>query len=161
MHLVWVLDKEEQIAPHVPDVSSLTTRDFKVQVSDPKADSRLFRQGIDRIVHYLRDISIGLALSGGAAHGMAHLGVLRALEEAGITIDKVAGTSAGVLTGVFYCAGYTADWGVEQFTYDLKADSLYPWLPKGKIKNLLLYKIHEERFPTSDIEQPLLHIGYV
>ena len=36
---------------------------------------------------------------------MAHLGVLRAMEEAGITIDKLAGTSAGVLTGVLYCAG--------------------------------------------------------
>src|SRR5437763_10994733 len=48
---------------------------------------------------------VGLALAGGFARGIAHLGVLRALREAGIPIDCVAGTSVGALIAVGYCAG--------------------------------------------------------
>lgn len=48
---------------------------------------------------------IGLALSGGAARGMAHVGVLRALEEHSIPIDAIAGASAGALVGGAYAAG--------------------------------------------------------
>ncbi len=46
---------------------------------------------------------IGLALSGGAARGWAHVGVLRAFREADINIDYVAGTSIGAFTGAFFC----------------------------------------------------------
>ena len=42
---------------------------------------------------------VGLALSGGAARGMAHIGVLKALEEAAIPIDMISGTSAGAMVG--------------------------------------------------------------
>src|SRR2546430_10882944 len=48
---------------------------------------------------------VGLALAGGFARGIAHLGVLRVLHEAGIPIDCVAGTSVGALIAVGYCAG--------------------------------------------------------
>lgn len=48
---------------------------------------------------------LGLALGGGAARGFAHIGVLKVLEEAGIEIDLVAGTSMGSLVGAFYCSG--------------------------------------------------------
>jgi NTE family protein len=48
----------------------------------------------------------GLVLSGGGARGFAHLGVLQALNEAGIYPDILSGTSAGALAGVMYCDGY-------------------------------------------------------
>ncbi|UCF97676.1 MAG: patatin-like phospholipase family protein [Spirochaetaceae bacterium] len=48
---------------------------------------------------------IGLALGGGAARGLAHIGVLKVLEEEGIVIHRVAGTSAGSLIGSLFCAG--------------------------------------------------------
>jgi NTE family protein len=51
---------------------------------------------------------IGLALGGGAARGLAHIGVLKVLEEEGIPIGWVAGTSAGSLIGSLFCAGF--DW---------------------------------------------------
>jgi NTE family protein len=50
---------------------------------------------------------IGLALSGGVVRGMAHLGVLNVLMEAGIPIDVVAGTSAGSLMGLLVAAGFS------------------------------------------------------
>lgn len=52
-----------------------------------------------------RKIRIGLALGGGAARGFAHIGVIKALEAQGITVDVVAGTSAGSLVGALYAAG--------------------------------------------------------
>jgi len=48
---------------------------------------------------------VGLALAGGFARGIAHLGVLRVLREAEIPIDCVAGTSVGALIAIGYCAG--------------------------------------------------------
>jgi NTE family protein len=52
---------------------------------------------------------IGLALSGGAARGIAHVGVLRALEENAIPIDAIAGASAGALIGGSYAAGLSVE----------------------------------------------------
>jgi NTE family protein len=52
-----------------------------------------------------RGKGIALALGGGAARGWAHIGVLRALEEAGLAIDMIAGTSIGALVGGCYLAG--------------------------------------------------------
>jgi NTE family protein len=49
---------------------------------------------------------LGLALGGGAARGLAHIGVLKALEEESIPIHYVAGTSVGSLIGVLHCCGY-------------------------------------------------------
>ncbi|NLA50010.1 MAG: hypothetical protein GX876_11185, partial [Bacteroidales bacterium] len=47
----------------------------------------------------------GLVLSGGGTRGFAHLGVLKALNEADIYPDVVSGTSAGALAGLMYCDG--------------------------------------------------------
>src|ERR1043166_3511110 len=52
---------------------------------------------------------IGLALAGGFARGIAHIGVLRAFREAGVPIDYVAGTSVGALIGTGFCAGVSLD----------------------------------------------------
>ncbi len=48
----------------------------------------------------------GLVLSGGGARGIAHLGVLKLLDEIGVKISAVSGTSAGAIIGAFYTAGY-------------------------------------------------------
>jgi NTE family protein len=51
---------------------------------------------------------IGLALGGGFARGMAHIGVLKVLEAEGIPIDFIAGTSIGSVVGAFFCSGISA-----------------------------------------------------
>ena len=71
---------------------------------------------------------VGLALSGGSARGFAHIGVIKVLEEAGMPIDVVTGTSMGAIMGGLYAAGYSSaqieslavciDW------YDLFSDAL-------------------------------------
>ncbi|MFR9166078.1 MAG: patatin-like phospholipase family protein [Dysgonomonas sp.] len=54
-----------------------------------------------------RKYPLGVALSGGGAKGFAHLGVLQALEEAGLKPDVMSGTSAGALAGVLYADGHS------------------------------------------------------
>ncbi|WP_291259252.1 patatin-like phospholipase family protein [Fusobacterium sp.] len=56
-----------------------------------------------------KNIKIGLALSGGGAKGLAHIGVLKTLESLGIRPDYITGTSIGALIGVLYSAGYSPD----------------------------------------------------
>ncbi|MDA7837005.1 patatin-like phospholipase family protein, partial [Salibacteraceae bacterium] len=53
--------------------------------------------------------SVGVVFSGGGASGLAHVGVLKALEENGIPIDYIAGTSIGALVAGLYSAGYSPD----------------------------------------------------
>ncbi len=55
-----------------------------------------------------RHPTVGLALSGGAARGLAHIGVLKVLERAGVSVDVVAGTSMGSVVGGLYAVGYRA-----------------------------------------------------
>ena len=50
---------------------------------------------------------VGLVLSGGGAKGIAHIGVIQALEENDIPIDYITGTSMGAIVGGLYASGYT------------------------------------------------------
>lgn len=52
-------------------------------------------------------IKVGVVLSGGGAKGLAHIGVLKVIEEAGIKIDYIAGTSMGAIIGGLYASGYS------------------------------------------------------
>ena len=52
---------------------------------------------------------IGLALSGGGAKGLAHIGILKAIDSAGLRISYVTGTSMGSVIGAMYASGYSAD----------------------------------------------------
>ncbi|AKD04775.1 patatin-like phospholipase family protein [Pontibacter korlensis] len=52
---------------------------------------------------------VGLALSGGGARGIAHLGVLKAMDELGVKISMISGVSSGAIAGVLYGYGYSPD----------------------------------------------------
>ncbi len=55
-----------------------------------------------------RDLKVGLVLSGGGAKGLAHVGAIKVIEEAGIKIDYIGGTSMGAIVGALYASGYSA-----------------------------------------------------
>lgn len=55
------------------------------------------------------DIKVGLVLSGGGAKGLAHIGAIRVLEQAGVQIDYIGGTSMGAIIGGLHAVGYSAD----------------------------------------------------
>jgi len=54
------------------------------------------------------DIKVGVVLSGGGAKGFAHIGALKVIEDAGIRIDYIGGTSMGAIVGGLYASGYSA-----------------------------------------------------
>ena len=55
-----------------------------------------------------KDVKVGLVLSGGGAKGMAHIGALKVIEELGVRIDYIGGTSTGAIVGGLYAVGYSA-----------------------------------------------------
>jgi predicted acylesterase/phospholipase RssA len=76
---------------------------------------------------------------------MAHLGVLKALEESGIVVDMIAGTSAGAMTGVLYAAGLDVDYVTNGFVEDLKPGWPFRMIPSGN-HWYLLYKYRRGHF---------------
>ncbi len=114
---------------------------------------------VERVARLLIGRSIGLVLSGGGARGFAHIGVVRALREAGQRIDSVGGTSIGAIIG----AGVAADWSYEEMVEKYRRtfvdgrplrDYTFPFvsMTRGRRVALLL----REEFGTRDIEDLVL-----
>jgi predicted acylesterase/phospholipase RssA/CRP-like cAMP-binding protein len=144
--IVWLLDEGRSVVPAVPEVRDFSSREFMISESPPSPTwSKVLSNGMERLVHDLRGVRIGVALGGGAARGMSHLGVLKALEQNGIVVDAVAGTSAGAMTGIVYSAGLDCDYGARQFAGDLKLPWLFRKLPSGGYW-YLLYKYRRNGF---------------
>ncbi len=70
--------------------------------------------------------AIGLALGGGFARGIAHVGVLKVLEEEGIPVRMIAGTSVGALIGAAYCSGVTIA-ELEEVAYKVRFTTFARW----------------------------------
>jgi len=122
--VAWLLEKGRTVAPRWHGAWSLRQRHSVIESDDsPRSVARLVRR--------LRGVTLGLALAGGGARGMAHLGVLRAFDRAGIGFDVMAGTSCGALAGVTYAAGYTPDFAVEAYTRDLTPPRPFRIFPRG------------------------------
>jgi NTE family protein len=148
IRIVWLLDANAPIPPYVPELHELAERDFKLTFDAPGANQgSLLQHGFERIVHHLRGIQIGLALGGGAARGLAHLGVLKALEQHGIYIDVLAGTSAGAMTGALYAAGLDPEYIIRTFKTDLRPTWFFRQLPAGGYW-YLLYKYRRNQFDS-------------
>ncbi len=77
-----------------------------------------------------KQYNIGLVLSGGGTRGFAHLGVIQALNEAGIFPDVISGTSAGALIGVLYADGYTPLEIMKLMNSSSRLDFMRPALPR-------------------------------
>jgi len=86
------------------------------------------------IIGQTRAQSVGLVLSGGGAKGLAHIAVIRELEENNIPIDYIAGTSIGAIVGGLYAAGFSPDEMEELF----RSDDFYLWAT-GKIQSEYRY----------------------
>lgn len=81
---------------------------------------------------------VGLVLSGGGARGMAHVGVIQALEDEGIPIDYVAGTSIGAIVGSLYAMGFSPSEMMEFFKSNEFQDAQTGKIPD---KNIYFFKL--------------------
>lgn len=99
-----------------------------------------------------KKFNIGMALSGGGARGFAHLGVLEALNEAGIYPDIFSGTSAGALAGVLYCDGLTPKEILKIMNTQSRLDYMRPAVPRdgllqiSGIERILECHLHAKTF---------------
>jgi len=97
-------------------------------------------------------MKIGLALSGGGARGISHLGVIQALEEMGIQFSIISGTSAGAIVGSLYSYGYRPKEILEIIQHVSVFKSIRPaWLLTGVLsldglRDVLLSKMPENNF---------------
>lgn len=103
-----------------------------------------------------QDFKLGLALGAGAAKGFAHVGVLRALEEYGLRIDMIAGSSMGSIIGGGYAAGLSvdqlADVALESDWLDViqLIDPVFP--ARGFIDGVKITKFLDDLFGSRNIE---------
>lgn len=134
IHWVWILDERDgpaKIPSFAADVE-LAQPEFKVTLSrSPQGPTRHQRKSISRLVRHIHGTRIGLALGGGAARGLAHLGVLRALEREGFYFDLISGTSAGALTALPYAYGWDLDDAIDVFKQDLTPGWFFRRMPRG------------------------------
>jgi NTE family protein len=144
--IVWLLEEGSGVAPMVPELRDFASREFKICES-PLAHpwGKVHSGNMERLVHHLRGVKIGVALGGGGARGMAHLGVLNALDQNGIVVDVISGTSVGAMTGILYCAGLDCDYLSSAFADDLKLPWIFRQLPSGGYW-YLLYKYRRGQF---------------
>lgn len=84
----------------------------------------LLLAGLFLLVSLCTAKGIGYALSGGGARGFAHIGVLKVLEEEGLSPDYVSGTSIGAIIGAFYAMGYNAT-EIESLALSIDWDQLF------------------------------------
>jgi len=88
--------------------------------------------------------SVGLVLSGGGAKGIAHIGVIKALEENDIPIDYVTGTSMGAIIGGLYAAGYTP----EEMLHLILSQGFSDWSTGRIDPNLTYYFVKKPHTPA-------------
>ena len=86
------------------------------------------------VLNQVKAQKVGLVLSGGGAKGLAHIGVLKALEENHIPIDYITGTSMGGIVGALYAAGYSPS----EIEYIAQSDDFQEWV-NGRFKSDFRY----------------------
>ena len=141
--------------PFLIDAYTSANKSKRVVKEHPEIE---YSRAIRRLSRELGGIRLGLALGGGAAFGLAHIGVIKVMERENIPIDMVSGTSMGSLVGALWASGIDSR-GLEEIfleynnnrgkTYGLLMD-LYPHkmsIAKGnKIRRFLTKHIGEKTF---------------
>ncbi len=93
--------------------------------------------------------AVGLVLSGGGAHGIAHLGVLKVMEEAGLRPDYITGVSMGSIIGGMYALGYSAD-----SLYNILKKINWEFLLSNKILETKVIFLEKNNFYNSIVSLP-------
>ncbi len=164
-------DADQPEPPHTIELAGLVSRTLVLVHPDdrltPVNTRRWLREGrFQRHIHVRRTLNrdwdrlarlvsghaVGLVFSGGGARGLAHLGVIRALEEAGIEVDLVAGTSIGAVMAAYAAMDMRADemttQAQEAFRQDPTSD--LNWLPMlSLVRGLRLKKAIDTAVVTS------------
>ncbi|WP_257511788.1 patatin-like phospholipase family protein [Limnobacter parvus] len=114
-----------------------------------------------RVVRHILGLTLGLVLGGGGARGFAHAGFFQALEEAGVVLDSVGGTSMGALVGALIATGNSAAEVNKVLASAFRKGLPFKlgdyWIPKyGFVKSKAVDELYQNAFGDSKIEdQPI------
>lgn len=149
------------------EADNLDKRAGRVVWDEPATE---YAQVIRRIARELGDVRVGLALSGGSALGLAHIGVIKVLEKENVPIDMVVGSSMGALIGSLWASGLDSR-QIEEIaleynqnkkkTFRLLMDTCFPKLSfaKGRrIRHFLERHIGKKTF--QDVKFPFKIVAY-
>jgi len=92
---------------------------------------------------------IGLTLSGGGAKGLAHIGILKAIDSAGLKIDYITGTSMGSIIGSLYAVGYSGN-DIEQITRGIDWDQILS--NQSNLRTIIMEE--KDEYNKYDVELP-------
>src|SRR3954465_12843665 len=92
---------------------------------------------------------IGVTLSGGGAKGLAHIGILKAIDSAGLKVNYITGTSMGSIIGSLYAVGYSAD-SIEHIIRKLNWELLF----NNQSSLRSLYMDEKEEYNKYTVELP-------
>lgn len=107
------------------------------------------QQDLTRFYHTIMGVQLGLALGGGGARSLAHIGVLAALDENNIVFDRIAGTSGGAIISVFYAAGFSLQLILDLFKEEMtppKWMRFIPYASRWHLMSLFRFGLLEKRF---------------
>lgn len=134
----------------IPSIKNLQAAPVRIQLDldDPRPHQHNFFP-----YKPIRQPKIGIAFSGGGAKGFAHIGVLKALEDAQIPIHYIAGTSIGAVMGGLYAIGYSPD-EITEILHDINWDEIFFDTPgrrdlfigqKEEIRHIMKFRMNRYR----------------
>ena len=147
IQVVWVQPKLNRLAKIVQHHNATNFEDMRCAYDLKTKNLRL--ADLTRFYHSARGVHLGLALGGGGAHGLAHLGVIAALEKNGLFFDRLAGTSAGAIIAAGLGAGYDQQHLLKLFNREMsppKFMRFVPWGSKWYLMWLFRFGLVEQRF---------------
>jgi predicted acylesterase/phospholipase RssA len=132
-HLVHVRRESDPLPSAGWPELNTAAPDFQVTQGETDGPPpRLQQRELSRLVHHLLRRRLALALGGGGMRGVAHVGLLRGLEKAGIFPDLISGTSIGSVVAAGYSRGYGPDAILDIFQKELASGPLLKRTPGGE-----------------------------
>ncbi|MCB1984316.1 MAG: cyclic nucleotide-binding domain-containing protein [Burkholderiales bacterium] len=147
VQIVWVQQKTYKLAENT--LYSIPTNLEAIRCIYSAYSNEVRSADLTRLYHIARDIHLGLALGGGGAHGLAHIGVISAFEENGLYFDRVAGTSAGAIIAVGLGAGFNPKHLLNLFNNEMRPPRVMKLIPKASnfyLWTLFRFGLIEHRF---------------
>jgi predicted acylesterase/phospholipase RssA len=133
IQLVWAVDDLSRLPPANIATLGLAHPPLRIQlVGKGSATDSFHPRDVARLVHHQRGVQLGLALGGGGARGIAHVGVLEVFQREGIYFDRVTGTSVGAIIAAGYAAGIPFPRILEVFEKEMTPSAALRWLPRAR-----------------------------
>jgi len=135
--IVWTHERLDRLPRRATHDLALPGSDMRVQWERGSDGPRFRDHDVARCVHCVDGLQFGLALGGGGAKGMAHLGVIEVLNREGLYFDSVAGTSAGAIMSAGYAMGKSPQVLLELMLKEMTPPRWVRGLPRSREMFLL------------------------